>query len=63
MTTRAFIVTVDDDDRDQCPDKPWSATITDTDGNPLGADAAGLGATLVAAVTDAFYTNALDQEV
>lgn len=36
-----FTITVDDDDRDQCPDKPWSAYCHD-DG--VGSSA-GLGAT------------------
>lgn len=54
-----YRIVVDDDDRADCPDKPWSATIHDVNDHMVGAGVAGLGATIAEAVTDALASNYL----
>lgn len=55
-----YTITVDDDDRDQCPENPWTATIHGEDGQLIGAGEAGLGATIAEAVADVLSRNAGD---
>ena len=53
-------ITVDDDDRDQCPDDPWTATAHDESGSLVGAGEAGTGRTPREAVADCLARNAED---
>lgn len=48
--TRRFIITIDDDDRDDCPDTPWTAAVRrGRDGEVLGV---GVGYTYREALAD-----------
>lgn len=46
-----YTITVDDDDREQAPDRPWTATLLDGEGE-MAVPSAGLGATPAEAVAD-----------
>jgi hypothetical protein len=54
-----YRIVVDDDDRDQCPHKPWTATVQNAAGELIGAGVAGLGATISDAIVDALARNYL----
>lgn len=56
-----LIIEIDDDDRDDVPDKPWTANVRSEHGTALN-DAAGVGATPEDAVRDLFGSAHTDHE-
>lgn len=61
MATRTLYIEVDDESREQSPDKPWTAYWTD-DGAVLACEA-GLGATVREAIADLLANDMSDLDI
>lgn len=59
--SQKIIIEIDDEDRDDVPDKPWTANVKNENDEPIN-QAAGIGATPEAAVRDLFDTARQDDE-